>query len=109
MGAKLKYLRISRGLKQQDIAAILNTHRGTISKYENNHRQPDTNTLIKLANYFEVSLDWLIGNSVVNKPDEYSLKSLDKVSEIYLRLPLNDQETLLTFAEFLLARQNNRL
>jgi len=59
-GDKLKFLRNMRDLKQKDIAKLLNVSPSTIGMYEQNRRDPDTETIKFLANYFEVTTDYLL-------------------------------------------------
>ena len=63
MVKNLKELREERGLSQQKLAEILNTSQQTIFKYEKTLVEPDIETLISMADFFEVSVDYLIGNS----------------------------------------------
>lgn len=57
---KLKELRIERGIQQKDLAATLGIGANTLSQYENGKREPDNKTLVKLADYFGVSVDYLL-------------------------------------------------
>lgn len=59
----LKHLRIRKGLRQKDLAAILNVSPSTISNYENGVHSPDLDTLCKLSNFYGVSLDYLLGRT----------------------------------------------
>ena len=45
------------------MAMDLNTNQNTISRYENGEREPSISDLIKIADYFGVSLDYLVGRS----------------------------------------------
>lgn len=60
---RLKKLRQSRNLSQQKLAEEFHISQQSIWKYENNISEPDISTLINFANYFDVSVDYLIGNS----------------------------------------------
>jgi transcriptional regulator with XRE-family HTH domain len=60
----LKRLRKIKKLTQQDVADYLNVVRQTYNHFETGRNEPDLNTLIKLANIFEVSLDFLSGRYV---------------------------------------------
>ncbi|WP_052263141.1 helix-turn-helix domain-containing protein [Clostridium tyrobutyricum] len=62
-GDRLKELRESKNLKQSELANELGIGRTTLSHYELNNRQPDFNTLEKIANYFDVSIDYLVGRT----------------------------------------------
>lgn len=63
MNFRLKELRTQRKISQLKLAIDLNMNQNTISRYENLERQADYQTLIKFANYFNVSLDYLLGRS----------------------------------------------
>jgi len=97
---RLKELRKEKNKTQQDIAKLTGYKQTLISKWEHGDREPDTETLIKLANYFNVSVDYLIGNDnytnfslnnnysyqqlcCINMIKELSQKYLDK-AEVYL-------------------------
>ena len=56
---RLKDLRKSRGLSQEKLAEELELARTTYNHYEINKSEPNIETLIKLADYFDVSLDYL--------------------------------------------------
>ena len=61
-GNKLKSLRENKGLLQKELADILNISLSSISMYERGERQPDNETLKKISNYFNVSIDYLLDN-----------------------------------------------
>lgn len=57
---RLKHLREMRGISQLKLAMDLSMNQNSISRYENGVREADYATLIKFADYFEVSLDYLL-------------------------------------------------
>lgn len=57
---RIKDLRNKKGLTQSDLAKLLNVSDRTIGYYENGQRDPDTNTLKILSEYFDVSVDYLL-------------------------------------------------
>lgn len=57
---RLKEIRTSRGVSQLKLALDLNMTQNSISRYENGVRQADYQTLIAFADYFQVSLDYLL-------------------------------------------------
>ena len=61
MQFRLKELRKQRQISQLKLALDLNMNQNTISRYENMEREADYATLIKFADYFNVSLDYLLG------------------------------------------------
>ena len=57
----LKALRTSKGLSQQKLADEIGTSQQAINRYENHNVEPDIDTLIKLADFFETTIDFLVG------------------------------------------------
>lgn len=57
---RLKELRKEKGISQLKLAMDLSTNQNTISRYETGEREADYNMLIKLADYFNVSIDYLL-------------------------------------------------
>ena len=57
---KLKYLREKKNISQLKLAMDLNMNQNSISRYENGQRQADYDTLIAFADYFDVSIDYLL-------------------------------------------------
>ena len=67
---RLKELRKQRHLSQVRLAIELNMNQNTISRYETGEHEADYQTLIAIADYFDVSIDYLLGrteNPKVNK------------------------------------------
>jgi len=63
IGGRIAYLRERRGLTQEELAQALGISRAALSHYEKNRREPDSETLTKLADLFKVSLDYLLGRT----------------------------------------------
>ena len=61
LGEKLKELRIERGLSQRKLGEIFDVCNQTVSFWESGSREPDLDFLVKIANFFEVSVDFLLG------------------------------------------------
>ena len=61
MEFRLKKLRKERNISQLMLALDLNMNQNSVSRYENCEREADYETLIKFADYFDVSLDYLLG------------------------------------------------
>ena len=57
---KLKFLREKKGISQLKRALDLDINQNSISRYENGQREADYQTLIKFADYFDVSIDYLL-------------------------------------------------
>lgn len=66
---RLKFLRIEKGESLYKIANYLNVTVQTVSNYENEKRDMTPDTILKLAEYFEVSTDYLLGKSDIRNPE----------------------------------------
>ncbi|MBY7125753.1 helix-turn-helix transcriptional regulator [Bacillus sp. 16GRE42] len=66
-GTRLHTLRKERKMRQEDMAKQLGIARTTYAMYEQGNREPDYNTLIKLATFFEVSIDYLLGTTEIRQ------------------------------------------
>ncbi|MGN1207234.1 MAG: helix-turn-helix domain-containing protein [Eubacteriales bacterium] len=60
---RLKELRTQRGISQLKLALDLHMNQNSISRYENGQREADYKTLILFADYFDVSIDYLLGRT----------------------------------------------
>jgi transcriptional regulator with XRE-family HTH domain len=68
-GDRLRKLREDKEITQKDLGKIINTSNRVIGYYESNDRFPrDEKTLITLADYFGVSVDYLIGHTNIKSP-----------------------------------------
>lgn len=68
---RLKRLREKSGLAQKFVAAKLDIKPNTLSGYESGRREPDTTTLKALADFYDVSTDYLLGDDNVESKDYY--------------------------------------
>lgn len=62
---KLKELRLDSGKTQKELADYLNVKQNTYSQYENGKRQIPIETLIRLADFYDVSVDYLLGRTEI--------------------------------------------
>ena len=60
---RLKEIRKARGISQLKLAMDLNTNQNTISRYETGEREPGIKELIRIADYFNISIDYLLGRT----------------------------------------------
>ena len=58
---RLKELRVERKLSQADLAKELNVSQRSITSWETGFRQPDFETLERIAKFFDVTTDYLLG------------------------------------------------
>lgn len=69
---KLRELRKEKGISLKELGSVVNVAESTMSLYENGKRQPDYETLLKLAEYFGVTVDYLLrgDNETERLPEE---------------------------------------
>lgn len=99
---RLKSLRTQHRKTQQELADMLGITRQGYAKYENNLGEPDNNTLAKLADYFEVSTDYLLGRTdtpalTPQEKDEAAFQAFANDPELnvfYKELPKSDEEAV---------------
>lgn len=84
-GERLKELRLEMNLTQIELAKIFNTTHSTINRYEKGIHQPDTDTLNKLADFFNVSTDYLLNRTDIRN-------NAERISEA-----IKDEKDLLDF------------
>ena len=58
---EIKKLRMARGMTQNEVVKVIGYSSLSYARYEKGEREPDISTLCKLADYFNVSVDYLIG------------------------------------------------
>ncbi len=63
MEFRLKSLRKAKKISQLKLALDLNMNQNTVSRYETGEREADYVTLVEIADYFNVSLDYLLGRT----------------------------------------------
>ena len=80
----LKQLRKSKGLTQVQFAEIFNISSGTIAMWETNKRVPDISMLKRIANYFDVTVDFLLSDGAIqltDKPYIIELRATDELPD----------------------------
>lgn len=63
LSERLQLLKTEKNLLQKEIAKAVNISLRSYQRYESGERKPDSDVLIKLSNYFNVSVDYLLGLS----------------------------------------------
>ena len=60
---RIKELRLEKNLSQNDIAKVLGCNQTAVGKYEREQLEPNISTLMKLADFFNVSIDYLLNRT----------------------------------------------
>lgn len=87
IGKRLKQLRKEKKISQEELASILQLSRATYAQYEIDRRIPEYGTLEKMADYYDISLDYLVGRS------DYRRIMKDN-QWLFDQLNLSDDETI---------------
>ena len=111
-GERLKSLRITKGISQKDVANYLGIDRTTYLKYENGSSNPNISRLIKLANFFDTTPNYLLGEDVeqVNISTKHIMNqdsNLNELLNLYNKLDNKSKNRLLGAGYIILAEQNN--
>lgn len=77
IGERIAQLRKSRSMSQFQLAKTLNIATSTLGMYETNRRKPNMEMLEKLADFFGVSIDYLLGRETTDKSDIDLDKAID--------------------------------
>lgn len=95
---RLKQLRTEQNLTQKELAKNINTSQQNIGFWETGKRNPKYDMIEKLANFFNVSTDYLTGKSNIKHPESDIDKAIDK-SVAYNGKPItnNDREAIKAF------------
>lgn len=95
----LKFLRLKNGLTQAQLAGVLGVSQQSINKYENQSAEPDISTLQDLANFFNTSIDFLVGHTdiehIIEKVEKYDLNEDEAtVIDNYRLLTVSEKESI---------------
>lgn len=113
VGKNIRNLRERRGLAQKFVAEKIGVKNNTLSGYEAGRRLPDADILQKLADFYEVSVDFLIGRTDDPSPVEYDKDEFDDPSlGIWFKelkeAPKEKREELRRFWDFIKLQEQNR-
>lgn len=81
IGLRLKYLREKNDFSQKRVAESLGISNVQLSRYESGDRKPDPETLAQLADFYDVSIDYIIGrtNNTKNNNEFNPLNEINKI------------------------------
>lgn len=92
LSERLKKARERAGLRQVEACKKIGISNGTLSGYERDYRDPDTKTLEKMAEVYDVSVDWLLGRTDKSELEYYKNKIATEFPDIDLMF--KDMESL---------------
>lgn len=102
--SRLKQLRTQNKMTQEELGKKINVTKVSISGYENGNRSPDTDTLQRIAEVFNVSMDYLFGRTDAPSPLEKEKES----DEIEFEKFISNPEHGIFFKEYLEAPEERK-
>lgn len=118
IGEKIINLRKEKNITQEELAEVINVTRQTISKWELNETSPDIKQALLIANYFNISLDELVGNNtntLLNKVSNterlagITIKILKTIGIIFLTLLVIDVIAFIIFITHKVTTNENKI
>lgn len=105
-GERLRALRLEKDMTQDEVASYFGLHKTRISQYELNKRQADDEMKKKLAEFFDVSLDYLMGISDIRESADEILNNSENTIALhsdynYDELPDEARKEIENFIEFI--------
>ncbi len=113
-GEIISALRAEKGIYQKELADYLKVSIGTVSNYEQGIHNPDFDTLCSIADFYEVSLDYLLGRTTIRSGVDklnHSLTSDYTVADllnIVLQLDSTGTHSLIDYVDLLLLKQEHK-
>jgi transcriptional regulator with XRE-family HTH domain len=98
LGKRLKEARIKAGYTQIEASKKLGISNGTLSGYERNYRDPDTETLNEMAKLYNVNVDYLLGNTDKPHLETREERAIYNIDESIEKL-LEDPEFMIAYKE----------
>ena len=95
----IKELRKSKKLSQKELADILNVHQTAISQWEQNRTMPDIDMIKKLAKYFGVTTDYILGDSQTDNSGEIKATRIKVYGHVPAGIPLEAVEDVIDWEE----------
>ena len=103
LGERIRNLRKKSSISQKDLAIKINVSNVVLSRYEADERHPDYETLLKIANFFNVSTDYLLGRvdtSFRLEHQRQKLSSDPKLNIFYKELQESNEQAVYRLREF---------
>lgn len=100
---RVRELRESKGIQQKELAVDLGVSQPTVSDWESGRKVPSAKSMAKLADYFGVSVDYLLGRENEKEPTPESesglSKTAQKIMECVGQMSEREQETFLAWLQ----------
>lgn len=103
----LKLLRKTKKISQQQLAGVLGVSRSTVAMWESGASQPDNDSLCSIADFFQVSVDYLLDRETTPTAEAVEVTEEDKQLAILLQgLSEDNKHKAREYLDFLKSKQN---
>ena len=96
---RIKQLRLDNNMSQEELGKLVGISKVSVWQWENGINYPNNETLLKLADYFQVSTDYLLGKSDIrninNENEDYRI-SFDDIGKDYAELEDSEKDMIKT-------------
>lgn len=101
IGKRLRKLRENKGITQKELGKAIAIGNVTLSQYESNTRTPDIDTLMKIANYFGVTTDYLLGKSdeTSHGATARNPRRIPVLGSVRAGIPVNEDQDIIDWEE----------
>ena len=106
IGNRIRLLREEKNIKQEELAKILSVSPSAIGMYERNEREPNDIITLKLAEYFNVSTDYLLGKTNIRQTERSFKEQFGITEEEYMKLSDKAKNDIKNFIEFMNHQKN---
>lgn len=108
VGKRLRLLRTERELTQEELGKVLGVGKTTISQYESEVRKPDADMLKRIAQFFDVSVDYLLGLTEEKRPVKLETLAAHRTDDPLKELPEEARRSLEEFKEYILRKYGKK-
>lgn len=112
IGGRIKTLREEKDMSQAELANVIGCSRMTINNYETEKRIPDIDFAMNLANYFDVTVEYLSGRTEFRDKDDIavSVQKAEQLIQILEKLPQSESQRMLSYYQEVLKKaKENKL
>jgi len=107
-GKRLKELREAKGLRQEDIGKKINVGKSAVSQWENNIRTPDAYVILQLADFFNVTTDYMLGRTDDPRPFSKDTIAEPDSNDPVDKLPEQAKRSLEEFKEYIIHKYSKK-
>jgi transcriptional regulator with XRE-family HTH domain len=108
LGQKLKEIRKDKNISQDELAEKIGIDGRQISRYENDKMSPSIEVLIKIADTFNISVDYLLFDNIPRKPLRQNYYSIIEKLESIENMSPDDQKAFIIFLDSIAAKYKMR-